>query len=69
MTSAGDAVTIRQWTLWGLPNDELSIQNGIIIDRVKRWPLMIDPQVGAGNLVTNYGIDQGHTRSLDDATS
>lgn len=42
----GDPVTIRQWIAWGLPNDELSIQNGIIMDRARRWPLMIDPQVG-----------------------
>ncbi|CDI82020.1 hypothetical protein EAH_00024820 [Eimeria acervulina] len=40
----GDPVTIRQWTLWGLPNDELSIQNGIIMDRTRRWSFMIDPQ-------------------------
>ncbi|KAL8435730.1 hypothetical protein ACSSS7_002267 [Eimeria intestinalis] len=43
--SPSDPLTIRQWTVWGLPNDELSVQNGIIIDRTRRWPLMIDPQV------------------------
>ncbi|CDJ66341.1 Dynein heavy chain 3, axonemal, related [Eimeria necatrix] len=47
----GDPVTIRQWIAWGLPNDELSIQNGIIMDRARRWPLMIDPQSQANRFI------------------
>jgi dynein heavy chain len=39
----GDDVTIRQWTVAGLPNDNLSIENGIIMFKSRRWPLMIDP--------------------------
>jgi hypothetical protein len=42
----GNAVTIRSWLLDGLPNDSLSIDNAIIISNARRWPLMIDPQVG-----------------------
>lgn len=40
----GDDVIIRMWTVAGLPNDNLSIENGIIMFKSRRWPLMIDPQ-------------------------
>jgi dynein heavy chain len=39
----GNDVTIRQWGVAGLPSDKLSIENGIIMFKSRRWPLMIDP--------------------------
>jgi dynein heavy chain len=48
-------VTIQQWAVAGLPNDNLSIENGIIIDKARRWALMIDPQRQANKFIKNYG--------------
>ena len=39
----GDDVTIRIWSIAGLPSDSLSVENGIILFKSRRWPLMIDP--------------------------
>jgi len=44
----GNPVEIRDWNLQGLPADSVSINNGVMTVRGKRWPLMIDPQ-GQGN--------------------
>jgi dynein heavy chain, axonemal len=38
-----DQVTVGEWNLEGLPADELSVQNGIMVTRSSRYPLMIDP--------------------------
>ena len=35
---------MREWALQGLPTDMLSVDNGILVSRGSRWPLMVDPQ-------------------------
>ena len=43
----GDPVLIREWQNQGLPTDAVSVNNGILVDKCRRWPLMIDPQMQA----------------------
>lgn len=47
----GDPVLIRAWNIDGLPADNFSVENGIIVFSATRWPLMIDPQGQANKWV------------------
>ena len=55
MAFLGKPVSIQQWTMVGLPKDENSIENGIIIEKSRRWPLMIDPQGQANKFIKSMG--------------
>lgn len=52
-----DPAIIRNWNIHGLPNDDFSIENGIIINRGSRWPLIIDPQCQALKWIKNIEAD------------
>ena len=52
-----DDVIIREWQKSGLPADDLSLDNGIMVDNSKRWPLIIDPQGQANRWIKNLGRD------------
>ncbi|XP_036606051.1 dynein heavy chain 6, axonemal [Trichosurus vulpecula] len=49
----GDPYEIRQWNTDGLPRDLVSTENGILVTRGRRWPLMIDPQDQANRWIRN----------------
>ena len=51
-------IEVNEWKLNGLPNDNLSIENGIIIKNTRRWPLMIDPQNQGSNYIKKFGKRQ-----------
>eukprot|EP00116_Pleurobrachia_bachei_P000103 sb/3460365/ len=49
----GDPIKIRAWNIAGLPSDSFSVDNGVIVDNSRRWPLMIDPQGQANKWIKN----------------
>ena len=49
----GNEVQVRQWNIHGLPTDDVSVDNGIMVTRGQRWPLMIDPQGQAKKWIKN----------------
>uniref|UniRef100_A0A8D2NKF8 Dynein axonemal heavy chain 12 n=1 Tax=Zonotrichia albicollis TaxID=44394 RepID=A0A8D2NKF8_ZONAL len=53
----GDPVKIRAWNIAGLPTDVFSVDNGVIVDNSRRWPLMIDPQGQANKWIKNFEKD------------
>jgi dynein heavy chain len=46
-----DPTDVLDWGIQGLPSDNFSIENGVLVERGLRWPLMIDPQGQANNWV------------------
>ena len=48
----------------GLPKDQNSIQNGIIIEKGRRWPLKIDPQGQANKFIKSMG-KEWHLEGID----
>ncbi|CAG7816608.1 unnamed protein product [Allacma fusca] len=61
-STLGDAVKIRNWNLAGLPIDNFSIDNGIIVNNARRWPLMIDPQGQASKWIRN--LEKGNNLAV-----
>ncbi|XP_053218034.1 dynein axonemal heavy chain 2 isoform X2 [Podarcis raffonei] len=50
---------VRNWNIQGLPSDNFSTENGIIVTRGNRWPLMIDPQCQATKWIKNMEAKKG----------
>ena len=53
-----DPVQVRAWNLAGLPTDQTSVENGMIMKWARRWPLFIDPQGQANRFLKNMGRDK-----------
>ncbi|GMH41208.1 hypothetical protein BSKO_09118 [Bryopsis sp. KO-2023] len=50
---------VRDWNIQGLPADSFSTENGVMVTRGRRWPLMIDPQTQANKWVKNMESANG----------
>lgn len=50
---------VRTWNIQGLPKDNFSTENGVLVTRGKRWPLMIDPQRQANKWVKKLAVEEG----------
>uniref|UniRef100_A0A669P469 Dynein axonemal heavy chain 12 n=1 Tax=Phasianus colchicus TaxID=9054 RepID=A0A669P469_PHACC len=53
-STLGDPIKIRSWNIAGLPTDVFSVDNGVIVENSRRWPLMIDPQGQANKWIKNF---------------
>ncbi|CAJ0965699.1 unnamed protein product [Ranitomeya imitator] len=50
---------VREWNLQGLPSDSFSSDNGVIVTRGNRWPLMVDPQGQATKWIKSMEFANG----------
>ena len=65
----GDQAVIRGWVnKFSLPDDNLSVENGIILENLKRWPLIIDPQSQASIYIRARGIEKVNNLIIHKAT-
>ncbi|KAK2152282.1 hypothetical protein LSH36_335g03002 [Paralvinella palmiformis] len=54
-----DPVKVRSWQIAGLPKDNLSVENGVIVQYSRRWALFIDPQGQANKWIKTLERDNG----------
>uniref|UniRef100_A0A452IS51 Uncharacterized protein n=1 Tax=Gopherus agassizii TaxID=38772 RepID=A0A452IS51_9SAUR len=59
ISTLGDPVKIRSWQIAGLPNDTLSVENGVITQFSQRWTHFIDPQGQANKWIKNLEKENG----------
>ena len=57
ISTMSDPVKIRSWQIAGLPKDNLSVENGVIVEFSRRWSLFIDPQGQANKWIKNMVSD------------
>ncbi|XP_070580015.1 dynein axonemal heavy chain 1-like isoform X2 [Ptychodera flava] len=59
LPTLADAVKIRSWQIAGLPRDNLSVENAVMVQYSQRWPLFIDPQGQANRWIKTMEKDNG----------
>ncbi|KAF5287317.1 hypothetical protein FQR65_LT02190 [Abscondita terminalis] len=66
ITTLADPYDIRNWNSCGLPRDNVSTENAILVTQARRWPLMIDPQEQANRWIRQMeGPDLRITKLTD----
>jgi len=63
-TVLADPFEIRQWNSDGLPRDQVSTENAILVTRGRRWPLMIDPQEQVGHFIILFILSCSHVSDI-----
>ena len=58
-----DDAVVKKWNLQGLPKDDFSTENGVIVTHSNRWPLMVDPENQAKNWIK--ALEGDKLKSLD----
>jgi dynein heavy chain len=56
-----EPVVVRDWYIMGLPQDQFSTENALIVTTGRRWPLMIDPQSQANRWIKALNKTGGGT--------
>ncbi|CAF4763844.1 unnamed protein product [Pieris macdunnoughi] len=59
LSTLGDPVLIRNWQMYGLPRDPLSVESAVLMSNSRRWPLIIDPQTQANKWIRAMGKIEG----------
>jgi dynein heavy chain len=55
----GDSYKIRKWHLNKLPSDSMSVNNALVVEKTKRFCLLIDPQMQGITWLKNQYDDAG----------
>ncbi|XP_061620043.1 LOW QUALITY PROTEIN: dynein axonemal heavy chain 2 [Phyllopteryx taeniolatus] len=58
-TFLSNPTAVRDWNIQGLPSDAFSTENGVIVTRGNRWPLMVDPQGQALKWIKKMELAKG----------
>jgi len=65
----GSQAVVREWVnKFSLPDDNLSVENAIILENLRRWPLIIDPQNQASIYIKARGFEKANNLIVHKAT-